>query len=323
MADAVRARSRWIQLYRETGDAGLVCRRCGVSRPTLRKWLRRHTELGDAGLESRSRRPLRSPKRKVLAEHEAWIIALRRERKLGARRIQAELRRLRSFNLSLATIHKVLKRHSVGPLVRLRRHAEPKRYSRPIPGERVQVDTMKVAPGLIQYTAVDDCTRCRVLALFPRRSAEHTLEFFDQLVEEMPFPVQRIQSDRGTEFFAVKVQRWLQSRCIKFRPVKPASPHLNGKVERSQKTDLDEFYTTTDLKDPGLADRLAEWQHFYNWFRPHGSLGGKTPMDRFFEVIRDTPFWDDVVADYHPHEERIREANYSLDLRLARLKRSR
>jgi hypothetical protein len=74
--------------------------------------------------------------------------------------------------------------------------------------------------------------------------------------------------------------------------------------------------------DPGLADRLAEWQHFYNWFRPHGSLGGKTPMDRFFEVIRDTPFGDDVAADYHPHEERIREANYSLDLRLARLKRS-
>jgi len=39
--DIVKARLGWIQLYEETNDAGLVCRRCGISRPTLRKWQRR------------------------------------------------------------------------------------------------------------------------------------------------------------------------------------------------------------------------------------------------------------------------------------------
>ena len=34
---------------------------------------------------------------------------------------------------------------------------------------------------------------------------------------------------------------------IKFRPIKPPSPHLNGKVERSQRTDIEEFYATPDL----------------------------------------------------------------------------
>jgi hypothetical protein len=34
---------------------------------------------------------------------------------------------------------------------------------------------------------------------------------------------------------------------IKFRPLKPASPHFNGKAERSQRTDLEEFYATVDL----------------------------------------------------------------------------
>ena len=34
---------------------------------------------------------------------------------------------------------------------------------------------------------------------------------------------------------------------IKFRPNKPASLHLNGKVERSQKTDKAEFYATVDI----------------------------------------------------------------------------
>ena len=48
--------------------------------------------------------------------------------------------------------------------------------------------------------------------------------------------IQRIQCDRGHEFFAVKVQEKLMKYSIKFRPIKPRSPHLNGKVERSQQT---------------------------------------------------------------------------------------
>ena len=43
-----------------------------------------------------------------------------------------------------------------------------KRYAKEIPGERVQMDTCKIAPGLYQYTAIDDCTRIRVLALYKR-----------------------------------------------------------------------------------------------------------------------------------------------------------
>lgn len=33
-----RARLAWVLLYEETGDAGLTCLRCGISRPTLRLW---------------------------------------------------------------------------------------------------------------------------------------------------------------------------------------------------------------------------------------------------------------------------------------------
>ncbi|WP_158683987.1 helix-turn-helix domain-containing protein, partial [Pseudoalteromonas sp. T1lg10] len=37
----IQQRLTWIKLYEETNDAGLVCRRCGISRPTLRKWWKR------------------------------------------------------------------------------------------------------------------------------------------------------------------------------------------------------------------------------------------------------------------------------------------
>jgi len=34
---------------------------------------------------------------------------------------------------------------------------------------------------------------------------------------------------------------------IKFKPNKPGLPHINVKVERSQKTDKSDFYTTVDI----------------------------------------------------------------------------
>ncbi|PRG01384.1 IS481 family transposase, partial [Burkholderia multivorans] len=96
------ARLRWVRMYHETGNAGLVCARCGISRPTLRKWLRRYQEAGEAGLQSQSRRPLRSPNRKVSEADRATVLRLRAERK-GARRIQNELRLHEQRELSLAT----------------------------------------------------------------------------------------------------------------------------------------------------------------------------------------------------------------------------
>jgi transposase InsO family protein len=78
---------------------------------------------------------------------------------------------------------------------------------------------------------------------------------------------------------------------IKFRPNKPGSPHLNSKVERSQKTDREEFYSTVELDSPALSQLPGEWQHYYNWERPHGAVKGNSPMDRYFELCKETPFF--------------------------------
>ncbi len=91
---AVRRRRTWIAAYQEFGDAGAVCRRFGISRPTLRKWLRRYDADGDAGLTERSRRPCRSPARKIGESETELIVRLRRERRLGVKRLRIELERL-------------------------------------------------------------------------------------------------------------------------------------------------------------------------------------------------------------------------------------
>jgi transposase InsO family protein len=140
------------------------------------------------------------------------------------------------------------------------------------------MDTCKIAPGLCQYTAIDDCTRIRVLAMYKRRSAANSLLFLEKAIEEFSFPIQRIQTDRGREFFAYAFQEKLMEYGIKFRPLKPASPHFNGKAERSKRIDLEEFYATVDLNAKDLAERLDDWQSRYNELRVlHGSLDCRTP----------------------------------------------
>lgn len=316
----IQQRLTWVKLYEESGDFALVCRRCGISRPTLRKWWKRYQQDGIDGLKSQSKRPQNSPSKKITSNIESLILEMRFRRNLGARRLQSELFRLHEISLSMASIHKVLSKHNVKPVRKFRRKVDYIRYERPLPGDRVQMDTCKLAPGLYQYTSVDDCTRYRVLRVYERRTAANTLDFIEHVVEEMPFPIQRIQTDRGREFFVEKVQKKLMKLGIKFRPNRPGSPHLNGKVERSQKTDKTEFYATIDFDSDDLDSQLAEWQHYYNWLRPHSAHKGKTPMERYFELSEQTPFSDEVLQGYDSSNERIQDANYKRDLEIARLK---
>jgi transposase-like protein len=89
-----RRRLSWIAAYRERPDAGAVCRRFCISRPTLRKWLRRYEAQGEVGLRALSRRPHHFPAQKVDEALQAAILDLRRSRRLGAKRLRNELHRL-------------------------------------------------------------------------------------------------------------------------------------------------------------------------------------------------------------------------------------
>lgn len=230
-------RLKWVKLYLGTQDAGFVCRRCRISRPTLRKWLKRYHDHGEDGLNELSRKPHNLPNMRQSEKLIAYVKDLR-SRNLGARRIQSEVFMQQELNLSLATIHKILKKLNTKPLLKIKKAKKFKRYQKYTSGERVQIDTFKINSDVYQYTAVDDCGCWRVLQIYHRRTANNTLHFIDEMIERFPFPIQKIQIDRGLEFFALEVQAKLMEYGIKFRPNKPRYPHLNGKVESSQPTDI-------------------------------------------------------------------------------------
>jgi hypothetical protein len=69
----------------------------------------------------------------------------------------------------------------------------------------VQIDVCKIIPAIYQYTAIDDCSRYRVLGVYPRRSAANTLYFLERLIEEMPF--------RSSAFRRIVAGNSLPRRC--------------------------------------------------------------------------------------------------------------
>jgi len=262
----LKARKTWITTYQRLGSVSKAARRCGIPRSTLYRWIKRYELDGAEGLKDIPQRPKTLAKLKITSELEQLILTIRKDHKFGPQRIKTHLLREHDIELSTSTVWRILKSNQIKPLKRYKPPGKPIRYSRPIPGDRVQIDVMKVRDKCYQFTAIDDCTRMRVLRLYKNKKAESSVDFLFHVLDNFPFPIQRIQTDWGAEFFADIFQSELMEHFIKFRPIKPRSPHLNGKVERSQKTDKMEFYKTIDLKDKeiNLDAQLSEWVSFYN-----------------------------------------------------------
>ena len=236
--------------------------------------------------------PLHRPN-ETTAEVVGKIIYLRQHYHFGPLKISMYLKRYHYIEIGHSGVYRILKRCGLNRLPasqRYKRHTDRwKRYEKPLPGHRVQVDVkfIEPLPGTrkkhYQYTAIDDCTRIRVLRLYPHNDQKTAIQFLDYVLEKLPFRVEVIQTDNGAEFQGAF--HWhLLDRGVGHVYIKPATPRLNGKVERSHRIDAEEFYRMLDgvvIDDTELFnDKLQEWEHFYNFDRPHGALDGQTPYER-------------------------------------------
>jgi transposase InsO family protein len=275
-----------------TGNVAKTCRYYGITRQSYYVWYRRYEAEGIDGLRDRSSRPLSSPKA-TKTEIVGKIVYLRQNYHFGPLKIQMYLKRYHDIDISSSGVWRILKRLELNRLPssqRYKRHQQRwKRYEKPQPGHRVQIDVKFVAPIAgsrkkhYQFTAIDDCTRLRVLRIYDRINQQTAIRFVDYVLEKLPFRVDVIQTDNGSEFQSGF--HWhVLDRGIQHVHIKPSTPRLNGKVERSHRIDSEEFYRMLEgivVDDTELFnDKLQEWENFYNYARPHGSLGGQTPYER-------------------------------------------
>jgi transposase InsO family protein len=130
-----------------------------------------------------------------------------------------------------------------------------------------------------QYTAIDDATRIRALNVYSRHTQANAMDFLDYVVEKFPFRIKTIRTDRGHEFQA-RFHWYVEDSGMEHVYIKPMTPQLNGKVERSHRTDKDEYYQLLSYTDDvDLNEKLQAWESYYNLDRPHFSHQGKTPYE--------------------------------------------
>ena len=286
----VRFKYTVLQIAAELG-VRKTCREFNVPRSTFYEWKSRFDSEGRAGLYRRRPVALTNPQ-KTDSKIEAKILELRTVYKMGSKKVTCFLERYHGTTVSESTVIRVFRAHNLRRLERPARQrvTHSKRYAKSVPGHHVQVDVkfllFKDLGGKtvrrFQYTAIDDATRIRALKIYRRHTQANAIDFIDYVVQKFPFRIHTIRTDRGHEFQSLF--HWhVEDAGISHVYLKPRTPQLNGKVERSHRTDKDEFYqllTYTD--DVDLNRKVQAWEQYYNFHRPHFSHEGRTP----YEVMR-------------------------------------
>jgi transposase InsO family protein len=304
-------RLKWFDYYESHQyNARLTCRHFDISPQTFYRWKRRYDPRQLKSLESRSHRPrhVRQPTYSV-ALVEA-VVKLREEYPRWGKDKLAILLQEAGYGTSASTVGRIINyakgrgilKEPLPNYVSARKRPrnrpyatrKPKDYLARQAGDIVQLDTLDLRPlpGIVfkHFTAYDVTSKWSVVSVYRRATAATATHFLDALQKRMPFPVNAIQVDGGSEFEALFEQECLR-RGIRLFVLPPRSPKLNGGVERAHRTHTEEFYEVTnstfDLAE--LTDELLQWEQIYNTVRPHQALGYLTPLEFLQEKERIYP----------------------------------
>jgi putative transposase len=294
-----RKRYRWLRWHATHGrNVSLTCRHHGISRRTFYRWGHRFAQRGLAGLEDRSHRPHRCRRPSWTPEQVQAVLTLRERYPAWGKAKLAVLLRRQGHDLSVSMVGRIL--HHLNQTGQLREASrrrrrtrclprpyamrKPKDYVVSEPGDLVQVDTLEVevTPGarFKHLSLVDVLSRWHAAEIRRGATAKTMRENLDQMRARLPFPIMAIQIDGGSEFRA-ELETYCQAQGIKLFTLPPRSPKLNGRVERVQRTDREEFYACTDVEPrlEALQPALRAYEDTYNTIRPHQALGYLTPQE--------------------------------------------
>lgn len=275
----------------------------GVSRATVYKWLRRWRAEGEVGLEDRSSRPRHCPRR-LDPRLEQRILLARQRRRWGPHQLEYYL------GVPRSTAYKVLVRNGCSRLSDLDRPTrKPIRYVRERPGELLHVDVKKLGripdgggwrvhgrdgdidrshKGGLGYDklhiAVDDHSRLAFLQVHPDEKGTTCAAFLTDAIawfSDQGITVERVMTDNARNYVVSHdFQKVLTDAEIKHKRIKPYRPQTNGKVERFNRTLVEEFaYARTFASNQARLEALPRWLRYYNHRRRHTGLDGHTPHE--------------------------------------------
>lgn len=276
-----------------------------ISRQTAHKWWRRYRAAGRAGLFDRSSRPRRCPTKTPQAL-ERRLVALRQRRQLGPARLAPVA------GVPASTLHRVWQRNGVSRLSDLHRQGGRvvRRIETSHPGELVHLDVKKQAKvpkgggwrvnGMARrprngkggrprlgyayiHSAIDAHSRLAYSEIHGNETAATAVGFWLRaraFFGSYGIEVERVLTDNGACYRAKVFDRVLVDAAIAHTRTKPYRPQTNGKVERFNRTLLNEWAYARPYRSEAARTRaLASWLHVYNHHRHHTAIGGP-PISR-------------------------------------------
>ena len=288
-----------------------------VSVSTAKRWADRYRAEGSAGMADRSSRPLSSPRR-TPTRTERRIIKVRLARRWGPARIAYLLglnpatvhRVLLRYSLARLThldraTHQPVRRYeheAPGDLV----HVDIKKlgnipdggghkiHGRTVGGRNSSAHRDPARPRKnggrpnlgysYLHNAVDDHSRLAYTEILPDETKETATAFWtraQKFFHTNGITVARVLTDNGSCYRSRLWRNALTDAGITHKRTRPYRPQTNGKVERFNRTLLDEWaYAHPYKTETERREALPRWLHTYNHHRGHTALSGLPPASR-------------------------------------------
>jgi transposase InsO family protein len=222
----------------------------------------------------------------------------RRHPDLGIQKISQFLRRLWFLPVSRETVRRTLHQQQLLQKPRpkpQRNPPKPRFFERSTPNQLWQTDIFTFRLGgknayLIGF--LDDYSRYVVgLEVFRSQTAEHVLEVYRRAVAEYGVPKEML-SDQGRQYSSwrgtTRFEAELRKDRVRHLKSRPHHPMTLGKIERFWKTIWEEFLERAQFDSfESAGERIRLWVKHYNHRRPHQSLEGLCPADRFFAIAQE------------------------------------
>jgi transposase InsO family protein len=319
LSRAARIRLEWMIFYetKAVWDASLTSRHFGISRKTFHKWYKLYDEDNLLSLEDRSRTPLNKRKPEYtyievvrMKELRAKYPTLGRDKLVPiyledygeAIKPQAAKRIVEDYKLYAERAIRVKRKGAWNSGQKKKRITEL--VLKQFAGFLLELDTIvEYFGGEKRYilTAIDYHSRFAFAYMYKTKASRNAADFLRRIVLLYGGNIENIHIDNGSEF-KKEFERAARELGIELLHARPYQPKDKPLIERFNGTIQQEFIDlgnfTLDIEE--FNRNLINWIIFYNFKRPHHSLGLKRPAE-YVKLKTDKLFnTDNVLPMYSP-----------------------
>ena len=309
------ARQAILQILKaNNGKISLTARMMGISRKTVYKALAKKKA---GNLDDSSRAP-KVVHNKTAAAIEEKVINLKKKTNYGPLRLKEELEEVYQISLSEHTIRNIVRRNKQKGL--RKRHKPAKKGFRQFvdwytarPFEVVQIDLKYIVDQkalsmdqinhihahklpIYQWGALDVNSRFKLIAYSDEKSWTNGLTWFLWVISwlrshgvthQIVFTVDHGEEFGGKSWFKiVELRKLLSGFGCKLVQNRLKHPEENAHLERSHRTDDDEFYIPRICKINNRQEFFSEafnYIYYYNTVRKHSGIDRETPFHRLMK----------------------------------------